>query len=289
MKLKLIAAFCALFLSSVGTALADPALWVVETPNAKVYLFGTVHVMKPQLMWHSTNLDKALADSGDLWLEVANADDVAAAAPLVRSLGMDATHPLSTKLSAPDLARVDKAAKLLGAPGEAPFEPFRPWFASVTFSMLPLIRSGYDPKSGIDIQLKSAFDAKKKPVHGFETLEQQLHFFADLPTDQQVAMLDATLDQVETTSTMLDGLVNAWSTGDVDRFASLTEAGMFKSVPGLYDTLVVRRNADWAQQIQQRLKEPGTSFMAVGAAHLAGTQSVQADLEKLGYHVRRIQ
>ena len=268
---------------------AAPALWVAESGQAKLYLFGTVHVLRPEIVWHTPALDAALAESSDLWLEVANADDATAGAPLVRSLGLDPAHPLSSKLSAVDLARVDRAAKALGAPGEGTLEPMRPWLASVTLSMLPLTRAGYDPKSGVDVQLKNAFAARSKAIRGFETLDQQMHFFADLPQDQEVAMLDATLDEVDTASTTLDGLVTAWSNGDVERFAAVTKLSMFKGAPMLYELLVVQRNAAWVRSLAARLQQPGVSFIAVGAAHLSGSSSVQAGLERLGYRVRRIQ
>ena len=45
---------------------------------------------------------------------------------------------------------------------------------------------------------------------------------------------------------------------------------------------------DWVQWIDQRLKQPGTVFLAVGAGHLAGKESVQAQLRKRGLKARRI-
>ncbi|MBQ0772655.1 MAG: TraB/GumN family protein, partial [Sphingomonadales bacterium] len=45
----------------------------------------------------------------------------------------------------------------------------------------------------------------------------------------------------------------------------------------------------WAEQLDKRLQHPGTSFVAVGAAHLAGPDAVQAMLAKRGYKVKKIQ
>ena len=214
---------------------------------------------------------------------------MAAAAPIVQQFGLDPAHPLSTKITKSDVARVDAAVKSLGAPGESAFEPFRPWLASVTLSVVPLIRAGYDPKSGVDLQLKSLFSKATKPVRGFETIEQQMHLFADIPEVEQVSMLHSTLDQLGTAATTLDALVDAWSKGDVEAFASLTQSGLFPGSPQLYERLVVVRNTDWAHKIEARMKQPGVTFVAVGAAHLAGKASVQADLEGLGFSVRRLQ
>ena len=43
---------------------------------------------------------------------------------------------------------------------------------------------------------------------------------------------------------------------------------------------IADRNARWADWIEQRMARPGTVFLAVGAGHLAGDKSVQAQLAK---------
>lgn len=281
-----------LFVFACGSAAsAAPALWVVEAPTsgAKAYLFGTVHVLRPSVAWHSPTLDAALKESAELWLEVPNADDPAAAAPTIAALGLDPAHPLSTLVAAADVARLDDAAKAIGAPGEAAFERFRPWFASLTLSVVPLVKAGYDPRSGVEAQLKPSFVADKKPIRGFETLDEQLHFFADMPTDKQIAYLHDTLDAIPTVTATLDRLVDAWASGDVDRLVALLNGTTFRSDQAFYNTLIVERNARWAKTLQTRLAQPGIAFVAVGAAHLSGDASVQADLMKLGYRVRRLQ
>jgi uncharacterized protein YbaP (TraB family) len=59
--------------------------------------------------------------------------------------------------------------------------------------------------------------------------------------------------------------------------------------PELRDVLMRKRNAVWADWIQKRLAEPGTIFIAVGAGHLAGPDSVQHMLEKKGIKPRRLE
>jgi len=57
----------------------------------------------------------------------------------------------------------------------------------------------------------------------------------------------------------------------------------------LRDTLFKRRNAKWAEWLARRLERPGTIFVAVGAGHLAGPDSVQAMLEAKGLKPKRVQ
>ena len=69
-------------------AAGAPALWVVQGAKAKVYLFGTIHVLKPGVDWVTPAIDSALAASDDLWLEVPeNLNDVSAILPQVQNSG----------------------------------------------------------------------------------------------------------------------------------------------------------------------------------------------------------
>ena len=48
------------------------------------------------------------------------------------------------------------------------------------------------------------------------------------------------------------------------------------------------RNARWADWIRARLRTPGTVFVAVGAGHLAGKDSVLAQLGERGIYSTRL-
>ena len=64
-----------LFAVLAGRAAAEPALWKVEGPQATVWLFGSVHALKPALAWRSSRMDAALQAADALYLEIPNADD----------------------------------------------------------------------------------------------------------------------------------------------------------------------------------------------------------------------
>jgi uncharacterized protein YbaP (TraB family) len=62
-----------------------------------------------------------------------------------------------------------------------------------------------------------------------------------------------------------------------------------KLSPELFDVLLKKRNANWAQWIDDRMDKPGTIFIGVGAGHLAGPDSVQRMLKTRGFKVKRVQ
>ena len=276
-----------LFLLLCGNALAHPALWQIKSGNSTVYLFGTVHVLPNDTDWHFPALNQALTQSQVLYIELTD-DDQASMASLVLRYGLDTAHPLSTQLNESDNAALAKAAQLAALPGGvATLQPMKPWLAALTLSVAPLLKAGLDPEAGVDKQLKSQMTSAGKPVHGLETAEQQIQFLADLPSPMQVAFLRDTLRDADKGTAELLSLVDAWKQGDIAAIAKLENDELKTREPALYQTLIVQRNAQWAGKIKDMMKQPGTVFIAVGAAHLAGPDSVQAQLAKLGITVQQ--
>jgi hypothetical protein len=268
-------------------ALAEPALWVAKSGGATVYLFGTVHALKGETDWETPKLAKAFAASRELWLEADDADPVTMT-PIVAQLGIDREHKLSADVPPADLPRLDAAAKSAGLPGEAALEPMRPWLAALTLAALPIIKAGYDPAKGVDNVLKAKAAAAGKPVHGLETAEQQMHFFADFSKARQVEMLRSVLDEVATGPAQVEEILTAWAAGDlatIDRDMNEEEE---RDHPDLHAVLIVNRNRAWAEKIAAWMKSgKGEIFVAVGAGHLVGKDSLQKALEARGIAVAR--
>jgi uncharacterized protein len=275
--------------SAAGPVKATPAIWRLKGARGTVYLFGTIHVMKPNVEWQTAKVKAAFAASDTVYVEVANLDDKTAGLPLAAQFGLDMAHPLSTKIGKDDVDLLDKTAKGMGLPGESTFEPMQPWLVTMTVSVMPMLKAGYDPASGVDVVLlKQARDAGKKIV-GLETMEQQLHFVADEPQAEQVEMLHKELTEMTKNTAEMADMVSAWEKGEVAKIGALENGEMKTKYAAEYKTLVVDRNAKWAATLDGLLKDPatGTVFVAVGAAHLAGDDSVIEMLKKDGWVVAR--
>ena len=268
-------------------AVAEPMLWAIKDKDSTIYLFGTVHVLKPEVQWRSAAINKAFAESGDLVMEIQQPENPADLQPLILKYGVDQAAPLSSKLDAETNTRLIAAAQSLGIPPQG-VEPMRPWLAAITVSMAPLIKAGYDPKSGVEAVMSAEAKTAGKTVGALETAEQQLGFFAGLSPVQEVAMLKATLDEVDAGPKRIDAMVDGWAKGDTKVLDSLFIDEMKGDYPALYQLLIVSRNQDWARQLKTKLAGSGVSFVAVGAGHLTGPDSVQAELAKLGVKAVRV-
>ena len=265
-----------------------PALWVVKDADSTLYLFGSIHVLRPTTGWASPRVNAAFDSASDIWFEISNPDDQAAIIPLIQQHGLSPQTPLSSRLTPEEIAELDEAAKAIGA-SAAQMDIMKPWLAALSLSVAPLVKAGYDPKSGVEMALKARAEAAGKPIHGFETLDKQIGMLANLPDETQLAFLRETLKNYDEATTMLDTMVSAWAQGDVATLDRVAVQEMKSDSPELYKVLLVERNTDWANQIQTLLQGSGTAFIAVGAAHLAGEDSVQAILKSRGVTVEPVQ
>lgn len=265
---------------------AGPALWVVRDADSTIYLFGTVHVLRPTTAWGSARVDAAFDSADQIWFEISNPDDQAAILPLIQQHGVSPDRPLSSLLTAEEMTALNAAAAAAGMPA-GQIDVLRPWFAGLALSMAPLIKAGYDPQSGVELVLKARAEASGQPIQGLETIDKQIGILAGMPEADQLAFLRSLLESYEDATVELDRMVDAWASGDVASLEEIAIDEMRTETPELYEALLVRRNADWANQIQTMLEGSGTIFIAVGAAHLAGDNSVQEILEDRGLTVTR--
>lgn len=294
-------------------ALADPALWVAKSATATVYLFGTVHVLPADAEWHYPALDEALAASDSLYVET----DDESRAKLKRlilkygvnhassggsessvdeaeiylhgSMYVSNAQGLAKELDPSDRAKLQTAADSADLPGGVTtLGSMKPWLAALTLTNMASRKSGYEPGFGADTSLEREFKAHRKPVHSFETVHDQIEFFADTPPSLQLDLLRSVLDDHTKGRSQIAALVRDWLSGDVAAIAHALNAGILADYPELYDVLLVKRNRNFAGKIADLLKQHGTFFVAVGAGHLAGQDSVQVQLAKLGIATERV-
>jgi len=265
---------------------ADPALWVVKDSDTTIYLFGTVHVLKPGLSWFDEAVKAAFDKSDALVLEMVE-PDAATMQGLIMKTAVNATGPaLSEKLPADKRDAYARAVADVGVPAAA-LDRFDPWFAAVTLTVAGLPKLGYDPANGSERTLATAAKAANKQIIGLETPEQQFGFFDALPEPLQIKFLISTVEDYPKMGAELDKMVASWSAGDPDTLAATMNEGM-RDTPEIAKVLLADRNARWAEWIGKRLETPGTVFLAVGAGHLAGPDSLQAQLKKHKLRATRI-
>jgi uncharacterized protein YbaP (TraB family) len=269
------------------SVVATPALWQVKDADTTIYLFGTVHVMKPDVDWFGGTVKKAFDGSDQLVLEIIEPDDPQALSATMAQMAIAKDGvKLSDRLTPEVRTAYQAAMEANGLPWQT-FDMFNPWMSGMALSVAPLEKLGYKSDIGAEKILRAAAQDAGKKVDALETVEQQVGFFAGLPMEQQVQFLNATVDGLPEMETEFASLLRYWQAGQPDKLAkSMNES--LEATPELAQVLLIGRNANWAKWIKARLDQPGTVFVAVGAGHLAGKGSVQDQLKALGIATRRV-
>ncbi|MBI1687068.1 TraB/GumN family protein [Caulobacter hibisci] len=271
-----------------GVAHAAPAMWEVSDGDSRIYLFGSMHVLSPDLRWRTPAFDRAYAQAGKLWFETRVDADPVAVKALVDRYGVDASRSLTEKLPPRTVASLRAALDQRGASLDR-VDHLRPWAAAMMLSVLPMTEAGGSVASGADAAVTRQAVKAEKPILSFESFEQQLRLFADLPEAVEVQYLDdVAAEQVSPPRWGVD-LQKAWLKGDVDRLGAILVEGMRRDRPELYEALLKRRNLAWAEVLDREMAGSGVELVTVGALHMAGPDGLPALMKARGYRVRRVQ
>jgi len=266
---------------------AGPPLWVVKDADSTVYLFGTVHYLRPGTAWGSDKADAAFAAADQFWVEVADQDDPSVVADVAQQHGVTPDRPLSSILSAEDFAAFDKAAQGIGANGAA-LDAYRPWLAAFMVAGTAPMQAGYRPEAGADKTLMDRARAEGKTIHGFETADRQLRLIAGMSEEAQIAYLNNYVRNGGQIVPKLDQTVAAWLKGDVAEVGRLNRLDTRDVHEDIHRAALVVRNADWTDQIETMMQGSGSAFVAVGVAHLADQDSIIDMLTARGFTVERL-
>ncbi|MBI1236404.1 MAG: TraB/GumN family protein [Alphaproteobacteria bacterium] len=288
--MKLIGTFLCGFASAAlltSNAAADPTLWHIQDEDSDIYVFGTVHILRPGIEWQTEEVMSAFEAADTVYFE-APVNDPDQAPAMQQAVFANAMNPagvtLSSLVSEDTWELIETFAPQVGA-SAAQLEPLRPWIATIQLSVGFIIASGFDPNSGVEATLWPMAESAGKTLAYFETVDEQIGFFADLPQDVEVRLLEQTMTDFETAPGQLDTLVTSWAEGDQNAIDAVMNGQMRSDAPEVHDIIIVQRNERWAEEIADILDGAGTVFIAVGSGHLPGEQGVISLLRDRGIEV----
>ena len=268
---------------------ARPALWEVSDADTTIYLFGTIHLLPEHLQWRTPTFDQALAKSQELVVEtIVDQQHPEAIQAAEFSLGFSkGLPPIADRVPPAKVAKLRSLIASTGVP-EKMFDQMDTWLAAIQLLGVQFRSMGLKGSDGPEEILRQQFLAQHKPIGQLETNVEQFGYFDRLPEKAQRSLLEGALDANGSQDKEYDGMLASWSRGDVKQIANTFNHDLADS-PELRHSLLEQRNANWAKWIEQRMAQPGTIIVAVGAGHLAGKSSVISLLQSDGYRVRRLQ
>ncbi len=269
------------------------SLFELKGRRSKVYLFGSVHLMKKNMYPLHKQVMQRFEAADHLVLEI-NTDAVPAQqlqAEFTRRGILPAGSSLSDELAPQTVKQVQQVLAARGYGIEA-FQHMRPWFFEQTFVAQELLVYGYDPAAGVDSYLMQQAKQSGKPILALETLEQQLDLLSNTSSKEQDLSLRYTFELLAERSAQseLNRLVVDWLRGDVDRMYRYMSEPVkeYPELNGYITRLLDDRNIHMAEQVYRWLRGKGSYFVVVGAGHLGGPNGLVKLLEKKGFKAKQI-
>ena len=285
----------AALLAAILAALAAPAttagernvLWSVRGQHNTVYLFGSIHLLRPGDVGLPRAAESAYADAEQLVMEI-DVDDPAIADPTAMSLQMQRSAQLPGGQSlrtvlGDDYASIASRAREAGL-DLAVLDGFAPWLVATILLQLEMAKRGFVAEHGIEQQLAERAVTDGKPILGLETPAQQFAVLAGLSLAEQKRFLLMTMEESAHADARLEHLLVAWRTGDTASLADVLSEE-FDAFPELYRPLTEDRNRAWIGQLAELLDDRDDYLVVVGALHLVGRNSVVEMLQQRGYTV----
>lgn len=270
-----------------ATAQNAPAIWKLERDDSQVWLFGTIHLLKADTPWRSATLDAlfAGADSLTVEAEIDRIDPLAMQQTLMRVGYYPPGETLADHVPADLRDRLLAEAAKIGLPAQV-IDRMRPWLVGLTLTATLAQQAGFLQQYGVDVTLIGEARAAGQTVHALETVEQQIETLAGLGDAAQVAWIRDGLDQLADIEGVFERMKTAWIEADTATLGEIMTEGM-EGNDELAERLLFVRNRAWVPQVEALLETPGSHFVAVGAGHLVGEQSLIDLLEAAGHKVSR--
>ncbi|WP_295531006.1 TraB/GumN family protein [Novosphingobium sp. Chol11] len=275
--------------SNAKTPPAPPArvaLWTIsDNSGVRGWLLGTVHALPPETVWRRAEIDTALGAADRLVLEIGEPLDSTVAGEALGRLAFTAGLPPPSARITPDEARaLGKVYKELSLSDDG-FKNQESWAVALQLAAIAAEKQGIDPESGVEPKLREMAGAK--PITGLETIDSQFAIFDALPDRAQQVLLGEVAREAADSRDDERDVMELWLRGDDLGIARESMTG-FLADPQLREALLTRRNSAWTAKIDALLKAGARPFIAVGAAHLAGSEAVQRMLAARGWRIARV-
>jgi uncharacterized protein YbaP (TraB family) len=263
-------------------------LWAVKGKKNTVYLFGSIHIGKPEFYPFEPVIESSFAGSKYLVVELdgTSKETEKKMAQFMAAAKLEKGQSLRTVLSPGVYRKLIEQLDKIGLPADT-FDNVKPWVTAVALSVLKMQSMGYMPELGVDRYfLEKAKDGKR--IAELESFEEQVKLFETIGEEKFLAFTLLSLDSVEL---QVKKLINAWRCGDLQTLEEIVfeiNSGALHDVDELYNKMYFDRNRRMANKIEKYLLDDENYFIVVGSGHLIGDKGIVALLKKGGYRVTRL-
>ena len=272
------------------SANAETSLYEITKGDQKMYLGGTIHVLRNSDYPLPPEFEQAYENAKILVLET---DLKKASSPefgqqmaqaFMYSDGKNLSQDLKPALWKELQAFSDKRQFPLGQ-----MSMFKAMFVSLSLSIAEMQRQGFGVGQGVDSYFYQKAILSGKATQELETTGDVLTHLTALADVDANLIIKATLRDLHKMDGMLEKSVGYWRSGELEKLDKEMAADMRKETPEIYQQLLVARNQAWLPKIEQMLTTPDVELVLVGSLHLSSKDGLLAQLKQRGYNIKPYQ
>jgi uncharacterized protein len=255
-------------------------IWQLKKRESRVanYIFGTMHLGTIEAYHHLALAEKYIAQTalyaGEMNLDESNSTDLNSY--FMANVGMSIKENFKPKRYQKYCIRVSKYFKL----DLENYNHFSPFFINsmLTEAILPKAF----PKA-LDHHLWEYARSAGKVMTGIETLAEQIHILQNIPNASQLKTFKQILGNVDSFRQNVLRINQKYKAADIKFLYKNSQRSMGK----LRQLMIYERNEVMAARVLVLLDDLA-SFVAIGAAHLAGDKGILAILAKNGCQIKPV-
>lgn len=245
------------------------------------YLFGTIHMICKEDFVLSNIVKEKFKSSKQIYLEL-DMDDPKLQLTMMQLMQLPGKETLQEKMGAKNFNKLDSFAKKEMNMSLAAFAKFKPL---MLMSLLAQRSVGCQAIESYENTFVKMSREQKKELLGLERVEDQVAVFDAIPDSIEIESIMNMVNDFEKAKREFKQMSAIYLSQDLDSLYQLMVDA--PEMLGSQELLLDGRNRNWIPVMVSAMKNSST-FFAVGAGHLGGSQGVLELLRKQGYQVRAL-
>ncbi len=288
----LIITTCSIY-AQEGNYKSGSLLWKISGKDLSKpsYLLGTFHLKPGAFLDSIPGARNAFRSCEQVVGELTMTDMAAMQAQMAQAMMMNPDTTYQMLYSKEDYKFVDeKMIAILGA-GLGQMGMLKPMAIQLAAVMMAYTKYFPDmnPNNVLDSYIQIEAEKMQKPVLGLESIDHQIYvLFGSMSLQRQADILLCYMKNMDQYLNQISSVIRDYDHGDLNNlYRLMKDEETCPSSEQEMDSINKGRNDTWMKKLPGIMKD-NSSFIAVGALHLAGEEGLLNQLEKLGYKVEPV-
>jgi uncharacterized protein YbaP (TraB family) len=262
---------------------ANALLWEISGNGLQQpsYLFGTIHMICKEDFSFSELAKQKFNASKQVYLEL-DMDDPQLQSVMMGLMQLPGKESLKNKLGESNFNKLDLFLKKEMNMNLSVFDRFKPM---LVMSLLAQRLLSCAAMESYEMNFVKMASEQKKELLGLERVEDQVGVFDAIPDSLEIRSIMNMVNDFDSQKKEFGRMSSLYKAEDLESLYQLMVAS--PEMMGSQELLLDRRNRNWIPVMESAMKNSST-FFAVGAGHLGGSQGVIELLRKQGYKVKGI-